>query len=506
MKRIKKVVTAIVLVILLTTVCGEQNVYASDAIAYGADIGWMSQLEGKGITWVDSDGNQTDPLLLLKNKGVDAVRIRAFVNPPSSFQWTKSSGVTVDLGYCDTQGVLYTAQRARNLGMKIMIDFHYSDVFADPLIQEIPSQWEDATAEQLQQYVYDYTYYVMNELKKLGIYPEWVQVGNEINSGILHPYGKASTNFEQLVAYLNSGYDAVKAVSPNSKVVTQLANGHQLSRFTYFFDKFLGTYNGKTDVIGVSYYPYWAGDRVIKDLSYSLNYLATRYDKEVMICETGDEEDEPELTFDLLQKEITAMATVANGKGAGIFYWEPEIHSSSSPEEYALGATEKINDTTYKFTSALDAFLDEPVFLNGNNTFAIINCNSEKVLNVQNGSTNNSAIIEQYDFDNWDSQEWYFEKVDDSYYKIVNKRSGKVLDVNGISTDSGASIIQYEYNEGWNQMWDITADSDGQYKIKNRWSGLYLGISDASTADGAACVQLSESSSDNINWYFIVTE
>lgn len=504
MSKIRRFVT-VSLVLLLALMFKSYPVYASDDIAYGADIGWMSQLENRGITWVDDNGTATDPLLLLKNKGIDSVRIRAFVNPPSSFEWTKPTGATVDLGYADTQGVLYTAQRAKDLGMKILLVFHYSDHFADPLYQDIPEQWTDASATDLEKYVYDYTYYVMNELAKLDIYPEWVQVGNEINSGILLPYG-SNQNFEQLAAYLNSGYDAVKAVSPGSKVVTQLANGHQFSRFEWFFDNFLNTYSGKTDVIGVSYYPYWAGDRVIQDLTYSLNYLATNYGKEVMICETGDVETDPEATYDLLQKEISALKTVANNKGVGVFYWEPEIHSSISPEGYVLGATEKISDTTFRFTSGLDAFLQSPVFLNQDNTFAILNCNSDKTLNVAGGSFDNLAIIEQYGYDGWDSQEWYFEKVDGNYYKIANKNSGKVLDVNGLSTDIGASVIQYDYNGGWNQMWEITADSDGQYKIKNRWSGLYLGISNESVEDGAVCVQLGESNSDNINWYFLVTE
>ena len=162
------------------------NVYASDNLVRGADIGWLSQLEDQGVSWVDDNGNEADVLDILQEKGINAVRIRAFVNPPSNFQWTKPSGYDVMLGYADTQGVLYTAQRAKDKGMKIMLVFHYSDHFADPQYQDIPAQWSNASAEQLEQYVYDYTYYLMNQLKVRGIYPEWVEVGNEINSGILH--------------------------------------------------------------------------------------------------------------------------------------------------------------------------------------------------------------------------------------------------------------------------------------------------------------------------------
>ncbi len=185
MRKIKCILSMLVLVLTLSFIKID-NVYASDNLVRGADIGWLSQLEDQGVSWVDDNGNEADVLDILQEKGINAVRIRAFVNPPSNFQWTKPSGYDVMLGYADTQGVLYTAQRAKDKGMKIMLVFHYSDHFADPQYQDIPAQWSNASAEQLEQYVYDYTYYLMNQLKVRGIYPEWVEVGNEINSGILH--------------------------------------------------------------------------------------------------------------------------------------------------------------------------------------------------------------------------------------------------------------------------------------------------------------------------------
>lgn len=506
MRKWKKLRITFILALLMTLFIGDHDVYASDDVVDGADIGWLSQLENQGVTWIDDSGNATDALLQLKNKGINTVRIRAFVNPPSSFEWTKPSGYTVYLGYADTQGVLYTAQRANDLGMKISLVLHYSDHFADPGIQDIPEQWKDADAEELEKYVYDYTYYMMSELAKLDIYPEYVEVGNEINGGILFPYGKSTENFEQLAGYLNSGYDAVKAVSPDTKVVTHLANGQSSSNYVWFFDNFLNTYSGKTDVIGMSYYPYWAGNRVIQDLTYNLNYIATRYNKEVMICETGDSEADVEGTYDLLQKEISAIKTVANGKGIGLIYWEPEANSTLTPEGYPLGATEKISDNVYKYTSALDAFGIVPEFLDETNSFAIYNYDTEKTLNVVGGSYENSASIEQYKYDEWDSQKWTFEKIDGNYYKIVNKNSGKVLEVPGLSTGEGVICTQYEYNGGWNQMWEITADSNGIYRIQNRWSGLYLGISNKSDDDGAMCIQTDKDSDNCTGWYFLVTE
>lgn len=486
------------------------KVEASDGVAYGADIGWLSQLENQGVVWVDDNGVQKDALQLMKDKGVEAVRIRAFVNPDSSFQWTKDNGQTCYLGYCDTTGVLYTAERAHQLGLDINLVLHYSDHFADPQYQDIPEQWEGATAEQLQQYVYDYTYYIMTQLANKGIYPKWVEVGNEINGGLLYPYGSSTTNMAQMTAYLNSGYDAVKAVSPNTKVVTHLANlGNHTSisvtDFTWFFDNFINTYGGKTDVIGMSYYPYWLGYD-IDGVSVTLNDMVQRYGKEVMICETGENENTPAAAYELLRKEINVLKSIPNNKGVAVFYWEPEANSSLLPDSYALGATTLVGTKTLKFTSALNAFSIAPEFLSDEDEFAIYNCNSGKSLNVSGGSLNNEAVIEQYAYADWDSQKWVFEKVDGSYYKITNVNSGKVLEIGGLSTTDGAVCSQYEYNGGWNQMWEIVTDSNGRYRIRNRWSGLYLGMSGASTADGAYCVQTSDTSSTNINWYFLVTE
>lgn len=122
---------------------------SSDEMIYGADIGFLSQLEAQGVQWVDDNGNTRDALELLKEKGVNAVRLRVFVKPPEDFVWTKPDGTTCMLGYTDTQALLYNAKRAEGLGMKIMVVFHYSDHFADPLIQDVPSEWKGASESEV---------------------------------------------------------------------------------------------------------------------------------------------------------------------------------------------------------------------------------------------------------------------------------------------------------------------------------------------------------------------
>lgn len=502
----KKFIISIAFAFLAAVSMENNNVYACDDIAYGADIGWLNQLENAGITWVDDNGNQADALQLLKDKGVDSVRIRAFVKPNSNFQWTKPDGSTCLLGYADTDGVVYTAKRAKALGMKVMIVFHYSDHFADPMYQDIPSEWEGATASQLEQYVYDYTYYVMNRLAGENIYPEWVQVGNEVTSGMLLPYGSSENNFSQLVRFLNSGYDAVKAVSPTTKVVTHLANGHEKEGYEWYLNQFLNIYGGKTDVIGMSYYPMWIGANEIENMTENLNCITVKYGKEVMVCETGGYEIEENETYQLLRQEINALKSIPNNKGIGIFYWEPEVNSSVLPDSYPLGATKVVGENTLQFTSALNAFSTNPVFMSNETTFEIKNYNSKKSLNVVSGSSENQANIEQYSYEEWDSQKWYFEEVEDGYYKIVNKSSGKALEIDNPSDIEGAACIQNNYNGGENQKWKLIVSSDGKYKIQNKMSSLYLGIHTASTYDGAWCVQMSDNNTDNVKWSFLVTE
>lgn len=512
MKKSKKVISLIcamlfIILAFITPASAQQPAQDSDSeMIYGADIGWLSQMESQGITWVDDNGNTKDPLVLLQEKGVNAVRLRVFVDPPSTFTWTKPDGTTCYLGYNDTQGLLYSAKRAKDLGMKVMVVFHYSDHFADPLYQDIPNQWAEASATELEKYLYDYTYYIMNLLKENGITPDWVQVGNEVSYGVLYPYGRNSESFEQMTAYLNSGYDAVKAVSPETKVITHLTHGSGIAHFKWFFENFITNCGGKTDVIGLSYYPYWTGGNEIENVAYNLYEMASKYGKEVIICETGEEATQPDAAYELLRKEINAIKTVPNNKGVGVFYWEPEGHVNYSLDGYTLGATEEVSQNVLRFTSALNAFSSDTTFLSSEVSFELLNYNSQKCLNVASGSSENSAVIEQYGYSSWDSQKWVFEEAGDDYYYIKNKNSGKVLEVPGFSKDENTPCEQYDKNDGWNQMWSIETTKDGKYMIKNRWSGLYLGILSSSINDGAYCAQMTNNSTDNVKWYILVTE
>lgn len=485
----------------------DTKVEAAATFAYGADVGWLNQLENKGVTWVDDYGYTKDALQILKDHGMDSIRLRLFVNPPSNFTWTKPDGVTCYLGYSDTAALLYMAQRASSMGFRIMVDFHYSDHFADPAYQDIPSAWSTHTFTQLKQDVYDHTYSVMSQLAAKGIYPEWVQVGNEINSGMLLPYGQSSNNFSQLAQLLNSGYDAVKAVSSSSKVVTHLANGNNNTTFRWFFDNFITTYGGKTDVIGMSYYPYWLGGDYSQSVSYvaaNLSDMASRYGKEVMICEVGGLEGDENNSYGLLKATIDAVKSVPNSKGIGVFYWEPEVNSSVLPDSYPLGAASVVSTNKLKFTKAIDAFYDSRYgvtpTLDLSKTYKLVNRLSGKVLNVKGGATANNTAVEQYYYGGWNSQKWTLAKNASGYYTITNIGSSKVADISGGSTADGASCIIYTGNGGTNQQWSLVSVGSGYYKIINRKSGKALDINANSTADGANAIQWTYNGGYNQLW------
>ena len=232
-----------------------------------------------------------------------------------------------------------------------MIDFHYSDSWADPAKQFKPKAWENHTFPELLNDVYNHTYDVISALKKAGVTPEWVQIGNEIPGGMMWPEG-STNNWKQLGQLLNKGYDAVKAVDKKIKVIVHVDEGNNNAKFRKFFDN-ATKQKVCYDVIGLSYYPYWIKKdytEVIADLEFNLNDMAQRYGKEVMIVEIGGEDDKVENTYQLLATAIKAVKNVPNNKGIGILYWEPQ--GARSWSQYNLSAWQADG----KPSPALDAF------------------------------------------------------------------------------------------------------------------------------------------------------
>lgn len=303
--------------------------------AKGADVSWMTEMEASGLKFYNNSGTQQDLLQILKDKGINSIRLRTWVNPLS--------------GWCNTEDMVNKAVRANTMGFRIMLDIHYSDTWADPAVQTKPAAWSAQPFATLKTSVYDYTVSVMTALKNKGITPEWVQVGNETNDGMLWEDGKASVSMKNYADLVQAGYSAVKSVSANSKVIVHLSNGYDNTLFRWIFDG-LKANGANWDVIGMSLYPTSATWQTLNTQCLTnMNDMAARYNKEVMLCEVGMPAAEPAASKAFLTDIITKTNSVS--KGLGVFYWEPEAYNDW--QGYKLGAF----DATGKPTVAMDAFL-----------------------------------------------------------------------------------------------------------------------------------------------------
>lgn len=312
----------------------EEKVYDMTGFARGADVSWLTEMESNGIKFYDANGKSTDCLYLLRSIGMNAIRLRVWVNPEN--------------GWCNQSDVVAKAYRAAKLGFRIMIDFHYSDTWADPSKQTKPVSWANLSLSDLKTAVSNHTTAVLNALKNVGVTPEWVQVGNETTNGMLWDDGKASDNMAQYAALNNAGYDAVKAVFPNALVIIHLDSGDKQSQYTWMFDG-LKSNGAKWDVIGMSLYPEKdTYTSLTTNCVANIKYLISRYSCKVMLCEVGMAQSEADVCKTWLTSLVTQIKPINNC--LGVFYWEPESYGTW--KSYGKGAF----DDSGKPTVALDAF------------------------------------------------------------------------------------------------------------------------------------------------------
>lgn len=312
----------------------EKPQYDMSGFAKGADVSWLTEMEKSGSKFYNADGKETECMTLLRDLGVNSIRLRVWVNPAN--------------GWCNKSDVVAKAWRAHQLGMRLMIDFHYSDSWADPSQQTKPAAWADYTMDELKVAVANHTKEVLNALKDKGITPEWVQVGNETGNGMLWDEGKASDNMAQYAALNNVGYDAVKSVFSNAKVIVHLQEGNKNDLFRWLFDG-LKANGGKWDVIGMSLYPQadtW--QTMNTQCVANIQDMISRYGSEIMLCEVGMPWDDAESCKNFLSDLLAKTKDI--DQCLGIFYWEPQAYSGWNA--YTLGAF----DNTGKPTVALDAF------------------------------------------------------------------------------------------------------------------------------------------------------
>jgi arabinogalactan endo-1,4-beta-galactosidase len=268
----------------------------------GADISFLPELESRGMKFSDN-GVSGDPIAIMKAHGFNYIRLRIF-NAPAN-----PKGYSPKKGFCDLAHTMAMAKRIKAAGMKFLLDFHYSDYWADPQQQNKPLAWAGTDFPALKDSLYNWTVKVMTSLKEQGTTPDMVQVGNEINHGMDWPDGEIG-NLDSLAQLIYAGVQGVRAVSSSTTIMLHIALGGQNAEARFFVDNMLAR-RVPFDVIGLSYYPKWHGTP--EDLKNNMTDLATRYKQQVMVAE-----------YSQLKKEVNDIAFTAPGKKAvGTFIWEP---------------------------------------------------------------------------------------------------------------------------------------------------------------------------------------
>lgn len=310
-----------------------------EEFASGADISSVTEFEGKGIKFYNAAGEERECTALMKELGMNAIRLRVWVDPPS--------------GLCNKEDVLEKALRVRDQGMRLMIDFHYSDTWADPGTQDIPAAWVDYDLEQMKQAVADHTIDVLSTLKENGIEVEWVQVGNETTGGMLWPMGNVDENMAYYAALSQSGYDAVKSVYPEAQVIVHLDRAHLLDIYARIFDG-LRLNKSSWDIIGMSFYPDNPGWQLQTDaVVENIITLSEEYGKPCMIVETGMLRNDPAAGKEFFEYFFDRMLNDTKGYCRGIFYWEPETYRDSGYDKGAFSDDGRPTEALEPFNMSL---------------------------------------------------------------------------------------------------------------------------------------------------------
>lgn len=310
----------------------------------GMDLSTLLELERCGAKYYDN-GEERDLLAIMKSYDVDTIRIRLWNDP-----WSET-GESYGAGENDLKTSLEIAKRVTAAGFGVLLNFHYSDFWADPGKQIKPKAWADYGVKELEQAVYDYTLESMQTFLDAGVNITMVQVGNELSNGLLWPEGKVP-NYDNIATFVNAGIHAVRKADATIPVMIHLDNGGNNALYREWFDNF--TKRGEDfEIIGLSYYPFWHGS--LQMLNDNMNDIAERYGKDLVIAEVSmgytmedyknyeklsDEERKGYATrpalvekieypmtkqgqYDFMEDFLNRISHIKGGKGKGFFYWEP---------------------------------------------------------------------------------------------------------------------------------------------------------------------------------------
>ena len=314
--------------------CWKQHlfVWEKDMFYKGVDISSLLESENNGLRLYDTNGMECNGLKLCKDNGVNSIRLRI---------WNEPSNVKESRGYCDLEHTVLFGKRIKKENLHFLLDFHYSDFWADPGNQTKPKAWKDLHGEALEKAVYDYTRMVLERLKDEGCLPDMVQIGNEIRSGMLFPDGEVPA-YEQLTNLINAGIRATRDVSRDIQIMIHLDQGGRYEYLKEWFDNVIDAGLLDFDIIGISFYAFWHG--TFLDLKNSMEALAKRYKKPIIIAETAHpwrrsadgfvtEEQEEIAGFcagikeqvQVLRLIMNITASITDNMGQGVYYWEPLV-------------------------------------------------------------------------------------------------------------------------------------------------------------------------------------
>ena len=310
----------------------------------GFDVTSLLEVERCGGKFYDG-GPAEDALAILKRYGGNYVRLRLWNDPYDA------QGMDYGAGVCDLPTVLTLAKRAKDLGMKWLLCFHYSDFWADPGKQWPPKDWQNLDEKGMAYAVYVYTAGVLRTCMDAGLAPDMVQIGNEITNGLLWPLGR-KPNWENICRFVMAGVRAARETLPECPIMVHLDNGGRNDLYREWFDHYFAL-GGDCDIIGLSYYPFWHGP--MEGLKANMEDIARRYGKDVIVVEAsmgftldsyaqqeGLSEEErkggaakpslaaglawpmtPEGQADFTRDLIDVITRIPEGKGKGLFWWEP---------------------------------------------------------------------------------------------------------------------------------------------------------------------------------------
>ena len=301
----------------------------------GMDASCVPALEASGVRYYDYDGTEKDVYEILSANGINYIRVRVWNDPYDA------SGNGYGGGNCDIANAIAIGKRATKAGMKLLVNFHYSDFWADPGKQMAPKAWAGMAFEQKSQALYQYTKDCLQQLKDAGVDVGMVQIGNETNGAMCGESSSALGGWQRICQLFNAGAKAVREVCPDALVAVHFANPENADSYVSY-GKNLDYYQVDYDVFASSYYPYWHG--TLENLASVLNHISETYGKKVMVAETsyaftGDDTDFSGNTISsgsgvikdypfTIQGQATCVRnvidTVVNKvhNGIGVFYWE----------------------------------------------------------------------------------------------------------------------------------------------------------------------------------------